>query len=432
MSIFSQENVEPYTAKAFWLEINKENYRTQKQKVLNGDTLSNDQKIWLSQYEEYLNSYFNTMPGDERQKYYAIKDSLYNQSGYNELISFTPETSQEQDNELLLKNIGYSGLAGWYYGFYLDAIFDIDGGAAMGVPLILAGGGTLIPLISKKYDDINNNALWLRWHGKVVGGFHGLMLGMTIFGDESFADYDKATLTLSMASSIIGGNIGFKVGKNKPLTEGQASLLQYYGYVFPITTASILFTANADNVRAYSIPILLSAPLGYYSAYKLGQKVPYTRGDVASIFNATALGTLYGTTLLLAMDPEDPSAILTVTIGGLLGSSLGHLYHVNNHVSRPQGRRLNYATWAGAIMGLGVAAVFDTGEPSVYTLMASVSGTISYVALLKYYQNNPESNYSDKGLPANMNFSLHPESLLVNRMKNVSYVPPLASFSMKF
>lgn len=441
----AQEIPELYSARALWQEINKTEYRSLKEKQLNGNVLGQKELLWLNQYEEYLKNYFQNLSIEEKQVYFEQKESWYADAGLAELLAFSPETKAYRDPNLLIKHMVYSGVYGGIYGGLLVGILDVENESwRSGLPLLLAGGSILVPLVAPGYKDINNQSLWLKSHGKSVGLGHGFLLGAALFGDDAFGSaetpvanaetLEKITRSLGLATSITLGQIGFNLGKNKDWTEGQVTLYQYFGYLAPATAAAITFSTGAENARTYGISMLASAPLGYYTAAKLGQKVDYTRGDIVSVTNATTLGFLYGASMLILFEPESEAGILIPTTTGLIGSGMALLYHRDYHLTRQQGRRLIWASGGSFLVGLGTVVIVEPQEEFFNLLVPTVFATIGYSVLNRYYKNHPGTDLGQNGsFFENSQFALHPESLLWTRQnKNLQYLPPLVSFSTTF
>lgn len=144
---FSQEIYQPYTAKAYWTELNKPECRYLKQKQLTNEILLNTEKKWLQQYEEYLGDYFQLLPAKEKNTYYLNKGEWYAQA---DMIDIQPAGKEKprRNTDLLLKHIGYSGLSGMTYGIMLNRIFELDEPMSIGLPMLLAGGSMMYPIFS--------------------------------------------------------------------------------------------------------------------------------------------------------------------------------------------------------------------------------------------------------------------------------------------
>jgi drug/metabolite transporter superfamily protein YnfA len=439
---YSQEFNLPYTAKAYWIELNKPEYRYLKQKQLNNDTLLNADKKWLMQYEEYLGDYFELLPASEKETYYLKKDEWYAEAN---LVDIQPAGKEKprRNSELLLKHIGYSGLSGIIYGIMLDRIFGLNSPESTGLPMLLAGGSMLYPVFSPQYNNINNNSLWLRSHGKVAGGLYGYFLGMAIYGDNVHGRYNKAgeyieehekeALAMSLLSSLGLGILGFRLGKQKDWSEGRVSLFQYYGYAVPSVTSAFVYATGYNHRRGYGINVLMSAPLGYLAAYKISQVTDYTRGDIGALVGVTVIGAAYGTSILSFAEIGNETAILFPTIGAISASAIGHLVLRDTRLTRPEGRRVNYAATGGAFIGFGLAFFLNPENEGWYLFLPASTGLIGYSILLNYYRKNQQKSLSLKRerLPGlHMNF--YPENLIFTKIDTYGFIPPLVSASLRF
>ena len=123
--LFSQEPYHPYTAMAYWNELNRPEYRYLKQKQINDEPLTHAEEKWIEQYEDYLGEYFESLSAEEKNVYYAQKAEWY---ACADLTEIQPERDEKprRDTELLLKHIGYSGISGLVYGIMLSNIFHLN------------------------------------------------------------------------------------------------------------------------------------------------------------------------------------------------------------------------------------------------------------------------------------------------------------------
>ncbi len=430
-NVFCQEEFQPYTAKAYWNELNRNEYRDLKQKQINNENLTNSEKKWLNLYEGYLGDYFEALSGTEKEFYYTSKAEWYALADIPEIQSGV-NIGPKRDTELLLKHIGYSGLSGLVYGLMLSNIFHLNETETAGLTTIMAGGSMLYPVFSKQYENINNNSLWLRSHGKIAGGLYGYSLGMAIYSDDIYK-HSEAALSMSLISSFGLGITGFRLGKQKVWSEGRVSLYQYYGYMVPALTSSFLFASGYNELRGYGINILLSAPIGYLAANKVSQLADYTRGDITALVGLSTIGAAYGASIMLFGELEDESAILLPAISTAASSAIGQYVLRNTQLSRPEGRRVNYAAIGGGLIGFGMAFLIDPENGGWYLFLPASTGLIGYSVLLNYYKKNQRADQSVKSDNNPMfHINLHPENLIYTRIDTRGYIPPLVSANLIF
>ncbi|MDA3891230.1 MAG: hypothetical protein PF517_06145 [Salinivirgaceae bacterium] len=429
-------------------------YQELKQRRANDILLSEKEEQWLDAYQKYLDNYF-TLLNSNQQNAFHEKRATYEYSKNRAFIFDTINntnlhvTTTERDNELLFGHILFSGISGVFYGLQLNYIADVNHGSTrIGLPMLISGASMLIPVFSPKYDSFNTNSLWLRIHGKTMGSIYGYFLSGAIFGEDIFESYTQEdngnfygshinrnkkplALTTSLLSSIALGHLGFHFGKVKPWTDGRIATYQYYSYTIPTLACGLLFgLSEKADFQAYSALIATGVPLGYLAGHQVANKIEYTRGDVNAITNNSAIGAAIGASILLYADPSDQRAILIPLSTALLGSAVGHYTYRNFHITRPESRRLNYATIGGGLIGLGIAAMVDPDNDGSYFLIPSLLGTLGYGILLSYYKNQPRFA-SAKNTNTDFRFSLHPESLIINKELPVHMQAPLFSMSWR-
>jgi hypothetical protein len=129
---------------------------------------------------------------------------------------------------------------------------------------------------------------------------------------------------------------------------------------------------------------LVGYPLGVL--YPRNATYNVTPGDIQTLYATTGLGILAGVSFL----PESPkrsAAWFAGTAGGILGMIAGDRFLVRRYDhSRGEGSRIALGTYAGALMGAGVAAVFDTDlkNPPLVFGAATIGGVIGLIATEKY------------------------------------------------
>lgn len=461
-SLWAQELPTLFKAKSFTEAYYNPVYQELKQRKENDLFLSDKEEKWLELYENYINNYFKLLNNNQQNLFHKERSAreIHKDSAISSKVSVThkkqekvatekTEVEKERDTELLLGHIAYSGVSGIVYGIQLNSIFDIESTTtSVGLTMLLSGGSTLIPIFSPRYQSINSNSLWLRGHGKTMGGLYGYFLAGTLFGEDIFEgsyDYNPQTgnyesgpskkpvaLSLSMIGSISLGHVGFHLGKTQNWTDGRVATYQYYSYAMP-ALASGLYVSLSDTLkfRSLSSLITLSVPLGYLAAHKLSDKIEYTRGDMTAIINNSVLGAALFGSIPVYTETGNRLAILWPIAGSVLGSTLGHLTYRNFHITRPEGRRLNYATAGGALIGLGTTFLMDADQGGTYLLMSTLFGAAGYGLLLNHYLKQPRYSLVDNN-KYDFNLTLHPESFLLNKSLPLQQQAPLFSMRLRF
>src|SRR6185295_82649 len=71
-NVYSQGNL--YTARGYWEETTKSNYLGLKQKLVKGDSLTDNEKTYIQDYETFLRNYFQKMSQAERDEFVRLKE----------------------------------------------------------------------------------------------------------------------------------------------------------------------------------------------------------------------------------------------------------------------------------------------------------------------------------------------------------------------
>lgn len=442
----AQQFPQPYTAKAYWAEKNRQHYIMLKNKQLKNEMLTKSELTWIAHYEQYLMEYFNKMNEAEKENYQKTYTQWNKEAGVEETINMNIEETT-RDPGLLIKHIAYSGVSGASYGIMLTQILEMEGAGLVGFPILLSGVSMMTPVYSKRYEQINNNSLWLRSHGKVVGSGGGLALGALIFGDHFMDDeywvegsedtktgQQKPTLLLSLVASLGLGELGFHLGKTRKWSEGRASMYQYYGYYTPAVTTTLMASAEITETRLYGASTMLSAGAGYLMANKIMDRFEYTRGDVGALVGLNAIGTTFGIGLIIHAESEEIKAALVPTATSVASHLWGHYMLRDMQLSRPQGRRVNYAAIGGGLIGMGLTVMIEPDNPGYFATIPSITALGGYLIMLDYYRKNSDVDVSfrNNNQKFNISYQLHPESYFYNKMSNGKFISPYFNVGIRF
>lgn len=425
---YQPEYPPPYTSEAYQLERNHKTFIILTEKKQEGDTLTPEEENWLNQYNAYLDEYYTYMPEEEKEKHADLEDKEPEKIEIpvqDERIDITQQPEPEEvDQSVYIKHVLYSG--GWYglqYGIAVDFIFDIDGGPAVGIPLISAGGSML--LASGKRHMLNENAMLLSGHGKLVGWAHGYSTGLLLFGDELFSneDYSKITYALGVGTSIGLGKLGFDMAiRNKnDWSGGRVALYRHYGLLVPSSSAAIAFSTGAENAHLFGATILMSGAGSYFLSHKIANMTDYTRGDIIAMRGLTLLN-LYFTTgvtadILERTGRSDKAFILIPTAGALTGTVASHFWLRNTYLTPSQGHRINYATVGGTLVSMGIVAFFEPQYATPFYVGGYIGGMISYTSLLMHYKKYGDTAYKEKKSQENdFSFNIMPQNYFLNKM----------------
>jgi hypothetical protein len=307
-----------------------------------------------------------------------------------------------------------SGTYGFFYGLAADYIFGIDGAAASGFPLVVAGASSIIPVFAIKNRKVSTNSLLLSLHGKSIGAFQGTMLGLLIGGNEVNKNLGKLTLGIATVSSIALGRLGYSFGRNKPWTDGRVTLYKHYGWLMPFEGMAIVAAIKSEDVRVYAATSLAFGTGGYFVADKVANNNDYSRGDVIGIQTLSLLNTGLGFGIMSEGDFK-PAKLLIPAAGAIGGTIVSQLWLKSTRFTYQQGRNLALAASGGALIGEGVALILNTDSGTPYYLIPYVTGMISYSLLVERYRTKNQFVSSDSVKPVRWHFNFMPQNILINQ-----------------
>ena len=414
----SQIMAQKYTAVDYWKMEQDSAYNGLKKRQNAGETLNVTEKNYLLEYKTKLDEYFEKMSDNEKSSYYknrAIWESqpgmINNIAGPQEAEIFLGEKST------YTKYLISSGMFGLAYGGALAAIFEMDGGGAAAVPLLTAGASTLIPLLSIKDKKVTYNSLSLSLHGKTIGLLHGAALSLLISG-ENIGDNEKLLLGLSTLTSIGLGRLGYVLGRDRPWSQGRVGLYSLYGTLMPLEGLALVAAFSTEDPRMYGLAMLAGGAGGYIIADRVAQWNDFTPGDITSTKTFAYLNTMLGFGILADITKSSdgsPALLLIPAAGALGGTIVSHFWLKDARLTNQQGRNTFLATTGGAVMGLGVAALFSTESITPYYLVPYLTGLGSYALIVSKYKKDNQVPYLT---PENVNkwkVNLMPQNILLNQ-----------------
>jgi len=333
-----------------------------------------------------------------------------------------------QSDEILFRRyLISSGYNAAYYGVAFDAIFEFDGPGAAGLPLITAGAGVIIPLLTNSTKTVTSNTLLLTSHGQTMGWAHGAALGLLING-EIYTNKDKLTIFLAAATSAGMGVLGHKLSLTKDWSEGRVAMYRHYGWAMPgsgVCTA----LAFSEDARILGATELAFGAAGYLLADRVNRWHEFTRGEVRATQTLAILNAALGFCILVDSEAieevADEPMWLVPAIGVLAGTGLGHLWTKDANLTLQQGMTTIYASAGGAIIGLGIALMIDSEEFTPYYAVPYATSMVAYTITLESLKkkNRSVSAISDLDQKGKWNFTFMPQNIFVNnRIEQSAYM----------
>jgi hypothetical protein len=338
------------------------------------------------------------------------------------LVSVWSVSAQNQDDILFRRRVVSSAVNNALYGTALVVIMEPENGAAAAaVPIIGAGIGALVPVLTNERRPITVNQLTLSNHGQLIGWAHGFGLSALIMGDNLFeGDNGKIAVGLGAATSIGMGILGKSLGKNKPWSEGQAAMFGLWGSVGPVTTG-LVAASFVEDPRLFGVSILAGGAGGYLIGNAVNKSDSYTRGDVRAIAALTTMTGLLGgfiATDIIEDDVEENLgewAWLCPAAGVVTGTLIGQAWLKNANLTPRQGMTTIWSATGGVLVGLGVAVLINSEGVTPYYAIPYATGLGAYAVALEMMKKQNAGNVSlfDNG-KNRWSFSFMPQNYFLN------------------
>jgi hypothetical protein len=426
---FLSYSQELYTARGYWEEVNKPSYQSIKKKQMLGDSLSNNEQLYLTDYETHLTTYYSRLPEGEKIKYAEMKATW--DRGINE------SPAQQKDysiNEGRKTNWLANGFYGLYYGISLVVLADIDGPAAGGIPIITSGLWMLGPAIRPhKYENATSATLRAGNSGRMLGLGYGAALALAIGGNSD--NTNNLTLGLSSIGSMALGEIAFNRQKKKNWSMGHIDLVRHYNFLGAWTSLAILGATETDNANLIGASLLAGGVSGWLIGNKAAKKYDYTRGDVDAINSLTLITTGLGLAAVAETLSNNNNnnnnsnntvnaLILIPAASSIAGTLLSQRAVKGAHLTDRQGIILNWSTIGTALVGIGGVAISGTDSPAAYIGIPSALALVTHQILFhKFKMKNIENSFRgsiNKKLNYKLSFRATPENYFINKMMRES------------
>ncbi|MBI1767180.1 MAG: hypothetical protein HY015_05920 [Bacteroidetes bacterium] len=414
-----------YTARGYWEESNKDSYKKISEKKQRSELLTDNEQLYLADYENYLLTYYQRMPKEEQKKFELMKstwDQELTQS--KDAPKQPPLNSDKQEFTWRSKDHFHNGLYGLYYGITLVAITKPSNSLSGGLPLITAGLWQLGPVLNpKKYEGIDPTTMRAAGAGKFLGLGYGLALGFAIAGNSS--DNENLTLGLSTLGSIGLGEVAFQIQKRKKYSEGYVELMRHYGFLGPAVGLLTVVAAENDNANVAGASVLVGGIGGLYLGSRAARKYDYTIGDVYAIRSLTWIYTGIGFALggqLAEGGDRNRELFLLPAVTAVAGTIFGQRMVKGINLTPRQGGVLNLASGGAALIGLGLVTSFKTESVGVLIGVPSVFALITHQLIFHNYKmkNLQKKNQlgSNSKYPSYFSFQVNPENYFVNLKQN--------------
>ncbi len=406
-----------YTARGYWEETTKSNYQVIKKKQISGDSLSTNEKLYLSDYETHLSTYYGRLSDSEKNRYQEMKPV------WDRELKNTVAQQEYNPLEGRKKNFFSNGFYGLYYGISLVAIADIDNAGIVGIPLITSGLSMMGPLIRpKKYEIATPAAVRAGNTGRMLGLGYGLALAWAINGNDDGTG--KLALGLSSLGSIALGEAGFYLQKKKNFTMGHIDLVRHYNFLGAWSALALAGATGTDHPNVFGASLLAGGVSGFLIGNKAAKKYDYSRGDVDAISSLTLITTGLGFTAVietLQNNSNPPDALILVPAAtSVAGTLIAQRAVKGAHFTDKQGAIIHLSTAGSALIGLGIVALTEADSPTLYVGIPSALALVTHQVLFhKFKTRNIERSLQSsdkKKWGYKFSFKATPENYFINKM----------------
>ena len=426
---YSQGNL--YTARGYWEETTKPNYLALKQKLIKGDSLTDNEKTYVADYEVYLRSYFAKLSQDDKDDYARLKARWDSELPNAQAVS-QPSTLQNSTSEFEWRTRDRlsNALYGIWYGASLVYVANITGSTAGGIPLITGGLWMLGPAINpKKYENITRNTLRASNTGKLLGLGYGAGLGWALGGNSDSSG--KWVFGFSTVGSILLGEIAFYQQQNKNFSAGHIEMMRHYGFIGPWIALASVVGAGVDNANVNGLAILGGGIGGLFIGSHVANKYDYSRGDADVISSLTLISTGVGFAFMAESyktNTDLKSLLLIPAASSVIATILGQRAAKGANLTDKQGSTINLSAAGAALIGLGIFSVTKSESPSLLFGIPSGLALITHQVLFhKYKMENLEVKLrgsNDVKRKFNVSLKVTPESYLMNQQIPVGKFTP--------
>jgi hypothetical protein len=266
-----------------------------------------------------------------------------------------------------------------FYGWAVPYVFmeDASSEAITGTYLLIASGGTFIPLAVTRNRPVSMGAALMSWYGMSRGALHGALIPNITSEDPD----SKAAVGTALALSVAEGIAGFEWASRTGMSEGTAATLNNLGDFGTLYGLGLADLADVDH-QAASASALAGAGAGLITGVLYSRGRDHSYGDASVMRTGGIVGGYLGIAVVGAADPDDDwSSTTTVAamVGSVGGLAIGHGLVKHTDFSFGQGVIVDFSTIGGWLFGLGGAYLATDNGPDesmfwVLTGLGTVAG----------------------------------------------------------
>jgi hypothetical protein len=313
-----------------------------------------------------------------------------------------------------------NALYGIYYGASMVAIGELDGPAALGLPLITGGLWLMGPVVNpKRYEGITRTTVRAGHTGKFLGLIYGGAMGAALTGNTD--NTSKMILGFSTLGSITMGEIGFQLQKKRNFSDGHVEMLRLYGILGPWISTSILISAEENDPNIVGASILAGGAAGLLVGNAISKRYDYTRGDVDAISSLALISTGIGFTFMAeSFETNDNNTLFLIpAASSIVGTLWGQKIVKGAYLTKKQGSTISFSTAGAALIGLGFAALIESESPGLTLGLSSGLALLTHqLVFYNYKRDNLIRGFQGRerrNSRFHFSMNVNPENYLINQ-----------------
>ena len=102
-------------------------------------------------------------------------------------------------------------------------------------------------------------------------------------------------------------------------------------------------------------------------------------------------------------------------LGAFGGTLIGQAWLKNARLNIQQGRNVALASAGGALIGLGLTAIFTPESPAPYYTVAYITGLSSYAIMVGMYKKANKLAFSEQDKKNKWDLNLMPQNIFLNK-----------------
>lgn len=291
------------------------------------------------------------------------------------------------------------------------AIAPDSGPLIAGLPLLTGAAGFFVPLFATQNRPIPEAPATLAGFGGLQGYAHAGQLSLLLGGSDLEG---RAFAGLAAVTGAAEATAGYLLATRRGWSPGMGEMMAYNGLAGNLLGLGVGLTVAGEGMdfddrdtdaRLVAGLSLLGSFSGIYAGYRLGRTGRYTRGDARLYSLAGLLATQLAISGALVADLDDTRAVAGLLTGsGLAGLGAGTTLVRNRDFSTYASNLIALGNYAGALLGAGIATLFD-GSSDAITVAQAVGAVTGFG--ISYHVFADDARRVTSSTPSGVNLRLN-------------------------